>query len=149
MKLHEIKPVLGSTRRRKVVGRGRGSGQGTTAGRGGKGQTARTGSSIPAWFEGGQMPLIRRLPKRGFTNIFKRDYAIINVEILERFESGQEVTPALLVSQGLIRSRNDGVKVLGTGSLTKALMVHAHKFSRSAAAKIEAAGGKVQVIKRD
>jgi large subunit ribosomal protein L15 len=95
------------------------------------------------------MPLIRRLPKRGFTNIFKRDYAIINVEILERFESGQEVTPALLVSQGLIRSRNDGVKVLGTGSLTKALMVHAHKFSRSAAAKIEAAGGKVQVIERD
>jgi large subunit ribosomal protein L15 len=149
MKLHEIKPVLGSTRRRKVVGRGRGSGQGTTAGRGGKGQTARTGSSIPAWFEGGQMPLIRRLPKRGFTNIFKKDYAIINVETLERFESGQEVTPALLVSQGLIRSRNDGVKVLGTGSLTKALMVHAHKFSQSAAAKIEAAGGKVQVIKRD
>jgi large subunit ribosomal protein L15 len=149
MKLHEIKPVLGSTRRRKVVGRGRGSGQGTTAGRGGKGQTARTGSSIPAWFEGGQMPLIRRLPKRGFTNIFKKDYAIINVETLERFESGQEITPALLVSQGLIRSRNDGVKVLGTGSLTKALMVHAHKFSQSAAAKIEAAGGKVQVIKRD
>jgi large subunit ribosomal protein L15 len=95
------------------------------------------------------MPLIRRLPKRGFTNIFKKDYAIINVETLERFESGQEVTPALLVSQGLIRSRNDGVKVLGTGSLTKALMVHAHKFSQSAAAKIEAAGGKVQVIKRD
>jgi large subunit ribosomal protein L15 len=149
MKLHEIKPVLGSTRRRKVVGRGRGSGQGTTAGRGGKGQTARTGSSIPAWFEGGQMPLIRRLPKRGFTNIFKKDYAIINVEALERFESGQEVTPELLVSQGLIRSRNDGVKILGTGSLTKALMVHAHKFSQSAAAKIEAAGGKVQVIKRD
>jgi large subunit ribosomal protein L15 len=149
MKLHEIKPVLGSARRRKVVGRGRGSGHGTTAGRGGKGQTARTGSGIPAWFEGGQMPLIRRLPKRGFTNIFKKDYAIINVETLERFESGQEVTPALLVSQGLIRSRNDGVKVLGTGSLTKALMVHAHKFSQSAAAKIEAAGGKVQVIKRD
>ena len=149
MKLHEIKPVLGSTRRRKVVGRGHGSGYGTTAGRGGKGQTARTGSGIPAWFEGGQMPLIRRLPKRGFTNIFKKDYAIINVETLERFESGQEVTPALLVSQGLIRSRNDGVKVLGTGSLTKALMVHAHKFSQSAAAKIEAAGGKVQVIKRD
>ena len=149
MKLHEIKPVLGSTRRRKVVGRGHGSGYGTTAGRGGKGQTARTGSSIPAWFEGGQMPLIRRLPKRGFTNIFKKDYAIINVETLERFESGQEVTPALLVSQGLIRSRNDGVKVLGTGSLTKALLVHAHKFSQSAAAKIEAAGGKVQVIKRD
>ena len=149
MKLHEIKPVQGSTRRRKVLGRGRGSGHGTTAGRGGKGQTARTGSSIPAWFEGGQMPLIRRLPKRGFTNIFKKDYAIINVKTLERFESGQEVTPALLVSQGLIRSRNDGVKVLGTGSLTKALMVHAHKFSQSAAAKIEAAGGKVQVIKRD
>jgi large subunit ribosomal protein L15 len=149
MKLHEIKPALGSTKRRKVVGRGRGSGHGTTAGRGGKGQTARTGSSIPAWFEGGQMPLVRRLPKRGFTNIFKKDYAIINVETLERFESGQEVTPALLVSLGLIRSRNDGVKVLGTGTLSKALMVHAHKFSQSAAAKIQAAGGKVQVIERD
>jgi large subunit ribosomal protein L15 len=149
MKLHEIKPARGSTKRRKVVGRGRGSGHGTTAGRGGKGQTARTGSSIPAWFEGGQMPLIRRLPKRGFTNIFKKNYAIINIEILDRFESGQEITPALLVSQGLIRSRNDGVKVLGTGALTKGLTVHAHKFSQSAAAKIEAAGGKVQVIERD
>ena len=149
MKLHEIKPSPGSTKRRKVVGRGRGSGHGTTAGRGGKGQTARTGSSIPAWFEGGQMPLIRRLPKRGFTNIFKKNYAIINIEILDRFESGQEVTPALLVSEGLIRSRNDGVKVLGTGALTKPLTVHAHKFSQSAAAKIEAAGGKVQVIERD
>jgi large subunit ribosomal protein L15 len=149
MKLHEIKPARGSTKRRKVVGRGRGSGHGTTAGRGGKGQTARTGSSIPAWFEGGQMPLIRRLPKRGFTNIFKKNYAIINIEILDRFESDQEVTPALLVSQGLIRSRNDGVKVLGTGALTKTLTVHAHKFSQSAAAKIEAAGGKVQVIERD
>ena len=95
------------------------------------------------------MPLIRRLPKRGFTNIFKKGYAIINVEILDRFESAQDVTPTLLVSQGLIRSRNDGVKVLGTGTLTKALTVHAHKFSRSAAAKIEAAGGKVQVIERD
>ena len=149
MKLHEIKPAPGSTKRRKVVGRGRGSGHGTTAGRGGKGQTARTGSSIPAWFEGGQMPLIRRLPKRGFTNIFKKNYTIINIEILDRFESGQEITPALLVSQGLIRSRNDGVKVLGTGALTKTLTVHAHKFSQSAAAKIEAAGGKVQVIERD
>jgi large subunit ribosomal protein L15 len=149
MKLHEIKPSPGSTKRRKVVGRGRGSGRGTTAGRGGKGQTARTGSSIPAWFEGGQMPLIRRLPKRGFTNIFKKNYAIINIELLDRFESGQEVTPALLVFQGLIRSRNDGVKVLGTGVLTKTLTVHAHKFSQSAAAKIEAAGGKVQVIERD
>jgi large subunit ribosomal protein L15 len=149
MKLHEIKPAPGSTKRRKVVGRGRGSGHGTTAGRGGKGQTARTGSSIPAWFEGGQMPLIRRLPKRGFTNIFKKDYAILNIEILDRFEPGQDITPTLLVSQGLIRSRNDRVKVLGTGTLTKALTVHAHKFSQSAAAKIEAAGGKVQVIERD
>jgi large subunit ribosomal protein L15 len=149
MKLHELQPAPGSIKRRKVVGRGRGSGHGTTAGRGGKGQTARTGSSIPAWFEGGQMPLIRRLPKRGFTNIFKKEYAIINVETLERFEPGQEVTPELLSSRGLIRSRNDGVKVLGTGALTKALTVHAHKFSQSATEKIEAAGGKVQVIKRD
>ena len=149
MKLHEPQPAPGSIRHRKVVGRGRGSGHGTTAGRGGKGQTARTGSSIPAWFEGGQMPLIRRLPKRGFTNIFKREYAIINVETLERFEPGQEVTPELLISRGLIRSRNNGIKVLGTGALTKALTVHAHKFSQTATVKIEAAGGKVQVIKRD
>jgi large subunit ribosomal protein L15 len=149
MKLHELQPAPGSTKRRKVVGRGRGSGHGTTAGRGGKGQTARTGSSIPAWFEGGQMPLIRRLPKRGFTNIFKKEYAIINVEAFERFEPGQEVTPELLVSNRLIRSRNDGVKVLGTGTLTKALTVRAHKFSQSATAKIEAVGGKVQVIERD
>lgn len=95
------------------------------------------------------MPLIRRLPKRGFTNIFKKEYAIINVEALERFEPGREVTPELLVSNRLIRSRNDGVKVLGTGTLTKALTVRAHKFSQSATAKIEAAGGKVQVIERD
>jgi large subunit ribosomal protein L15 len=95
------------------------------------------------------MPLIRRLPKRGFTNIFKKDFAIINVETLERFESGQEVTPAILTSKRMIRLRKDGVKVLGTGTLTKALTVHAHKFSQSAAAKIEAAGGKVQVIERD
>jgi large subunit ribosomal protein L15 len=149
MKLHQLKPVPGSTKRRKIVGRGRGSGHGKTAGRGGKGQTARAGSSIPAWFEGGQMPLIRRLPKRGFTNPFKKDYAIINVEALDRFDSGQEVTPELLVQRGLIRARNDGVKVLGSGTLTKALTVRAHKFSRSAVAKIEAAGGKVQVIERD
>jgi large subunit ribosomal protein L15 len=149
MKLHQLQPAPGSTKRRKTVGRGRGSGQGTTAGRGGKGQTARTGSSIPAWFEGGQMPLIRRLPKRGFTNIFKKNYAIINVETLECFAPGQEVTPGLLVSKGLIRSRNDGVKVLGTGVLTKALTVHAHRYSQSAISKIEAAGGKVQVITRD
>ena len=148
MKLHELQPAPGSKKRRKVVGRGRGSGRGTTAGRGGKGQTARTGSSIPAWFEGGQMPLIRRLPKRGFTNVFKKEYTIINVKTLERFEADREITPELLISSGLIRSRNNGVKVLGTGSLTKALIVHAHKFSQSATAKIEAAGGKVQVIKR-
>jgi large subunit ribosomal protein L15 len=149
MKLHELQPAPGATKRRKVVGRGRGSGRGTTAGRGGKGQTARTGSSIPAWFEGGQMPLIRRLPKRGFTNIFKKVYAIINIETLERFEPMQEITPEILVAMGLIRARQDGVKVLGTGDLTKALTVHAHKFSQSAVTKIEAAGGKVQVIARD
>jgi large subunit ribosomal protein L15 len=148
MKLHELKPAPGATKRRKSVGRGRGSGHGTTAGRGGKGQTARTGSSIPAWFEGGQMPLIRRLPKRGFTNVFKREYAIINIAVLERFEPDQEITPELLVQSGLIRARHDGVKVLGNGDLTKPFIVRTHRFSRSAAAKIEAAGGKVQVIER-
>lgn len=149
MKLHELKPAPKSTKRRKIVGRGRGSGHGTTAGRGGKGQTARTGSSVPAWFEGGQMPLIRRLPKRGFTNVFKKEYAIINVKALERFEPGQEITPELLAAAGLVRARHDGVKVLGTGILTKAFTVRAQKFSRSAVAKIEGAGGKVQVIERD
>ncbi len=149
MKLHELKPAPTSTRRRKIVGRGRGSGHGTTAGRGGKGQTARTGASIPAWFEGGQMPLIRRLPKRGFTNVFKKEYAIVNVQAFERFEPGQEITPELLATAGLIRTRHDGVKVLGTGILTKAFIVRAQKFSRSAVAKIEGAGGKVQVIERD
>ena|SRR5918996_3183036 len=149
MKLHELKPAPRSKKRRKIVGRGRGSGHGTTAGRGGKGQTARTGSSIPSWFEGGQMPLIRRLPKRGFTNIFKKDYAIVNVETLERLDSEQEITPELLVQKGLIRARHDGVKVLGTGTLSKAFTVRAHKFSKSAVAKIEAAEGKVQVIDRD
>jgi large subunit ribosomal protein L15 len=95
------------------------------------------------------MPLIRRLPKRGFTNVFKIHYAIVNVESLDRFESGQEITPALLISEGMIRSRHEGIKILGTGNLTKALTVQAHKFSQTAAAKIEAAGGKVQVIERD
>jgi large subunit ribosomal protein L15 len=94
------------------------------------------------------MPLIRRLPKRGFTNVFKKEYAIINIAVFERFESGQEITPELLVQVGLIRARHDGVKVLGTGDLTKSFTVRAHKFSQSAAAKIEAAGGKVQVIER-
>ena len=149
MRLHELRPAPGAIKRRKIVGRGRGSGNGTTAGRGGKGQTARTGSSIPAWFEGGQMPLIRRLPKRGFTNIFKKEYAIINVESLEHFEPGDEITPEALMARKMIRSRRDGVKVLGTGALTKALTVRAHKFSQAAVAKIEAAGGKVQVIGRD
>ncbi|MBI3327936.1 MAG: 50S ribosomal protein L15 [Nitrospinae bacterium] len=149
MKLHELKPVPGSKKRRKIVGRGRGSGHGTTAGRGGKGQTARTGASIPPWFEGGQMPLIRRLPKRGFRNRFKKEYAIINVDDCNRFESGQEITPEVLAGVGLVRPRKHGVKVLGNGELTKALTVRAHKFSQSAIAKIEAAGGKVQVIERD
>jgi large subunit ribosomal protein L15 len=149
MKLHELKPAPQSKKRRKIVGRGHGSGHGTTAGRGGKGQTARTGSSIPSWFEGGQMPLIRRLPKRGFTNVFKKEYAIVNVKTFERFDIGQEITPELLVQTGLIRARHAGVKVLGTGTLSKAFTVHAHKFSKSAVAKIEAAAGKVQVIDRD
>lgn len=149
MKLHELQPASGAIKRRKIVGRGRGSGNGTTAGRGGKGQTARTGSSIPAWFEGGQMPLIRRLPKRGFTNTFRKEYAIVNIETLEHFEAGDEITPEMLSARKIIRPRHDGVKILGMGALTKALTVHAHKFSQAAIAKIEAAGGKVQVIGRD
>lgn len=149
MKLHDLKPAPGSKKRRKIVGRGRGSGTGTTAGHGGKGQTARAGASIPAWFEGGQMPLIRRMPKRGFKNIFKKEYAIVNIEAFNQFDHGQEVTPEILADSGLIRQRKDGVKILGDGELTKAITVRAHKFSRSAVAKIQAAGGKVQVIERD
>jgi large subunit ribosomal protein L15 len=146
MKLHELKPPAGARKRRKIVGRGPGSGHGKTAGRGEKGQKARAGGGSAPWFEGGQLPLHRRVPKRGFTNIFRKEYAIVNVEALNRFDAGAAVTPAALLAAGLIRVAKSGVKVLGDGDVTRALTVSAHKFSKTAAAKIQAAGGSVEVL---
>ncbi len=146
MRLHELKPPAGSRTRRKVVGRGPGSGHGQTSGRGEKGQKARAGGSSRPWFEGGQLPLHRRVPKRGFTNIFRREYAILNVKDLERFEARASVTPATLLEAGLVRTAGIPVKILGEGNLSKALTVSAHRFSKSAAEKIRAAGGSLEVI---
>jgi large subunit ribosomal protein L15 len=146
MKLHELKPNPGTTRKRKRLGRGTASGQGKTAGRGQDGQNSRSGGGTRPGFEGGQMPLYRRLPKRGFTNIFATNYSEINIETLNRFEDGAEITPELLKESGIIKKQLDGVKVLGRGELNKKLTVKAHKFSKGAIEKIEAAGGKVEVI---
>lgn len=141
MKLHELSPADGSKHKRKRVGRGPGSGLGKTAGRGEKGQKSRTGYSGRPGFEGGQMPLIRRVPKRGFTNIFRTEYAVINVSDLAGLEAlGSDVTPEVLVRQGLVRA-GQPVKILGDGEIGTALKVKANKFSKSARAKIEAAGG--------
>jgi large subunit ribosomal protein L15 len=146
MDLSNLKPKKGAKHARKRVGRGPGSGNGKTAGRGEKGQKSRSGYSQRIGFEGGQMPLVRRLPKRGFTNIFKKEYAIVNVSDLERFEAGTTIDEGMLRKAGLIKGRNDGIKVLGDGTLTKKLVVNAHKFSQSAKKQIEAAGGTCQEI---
>lgn len=146
MKLHELKPAEGSVKTPLRKGRGPGSGLGKTAGRGHKGQKARSGGGVRPGFEGGQMPLTRRLPKRGFTNIFAKVYSLVNVKDLEEFEAGTIVTPQLLQETGLIKKLNDGVKILGEGEITKNLTVQAHKFSKSAKEKIEASGGKAEVI---
>ncbi|HBD63110.1 MAG TPA: 50S ribosomal protein L15 [Clostridiales bacterium] len=146
MKLHELKPNPGSTKNRKRLGRGTATGQGKTAGRGMNGQKSRSGGGVRPGFEGGQMPLYRRLPKRGFTNIFGTQFAEINVEVLNKFEDGAEITPELLKSEGIVKKQLDGIKVLGNGELAKKLTVKAHKFSKSAVEKIEAAGGKAEVI---
>ncbi|RJQ85169.1 MAG: 50S ribosomal protein L15 [Desulfobacteraceae bacterium] len=145
MKLHELKPAKGATKDRKRKGRGVGSGGGKTAGRGSKGQNARSGVGIRPGWEGGQMPLHRRLPKRGFTNIFKKEIAVINVRDLETFESGSVVDRAALIRQGLLKGRYDGVKLLGQGDISVALTVKLDAISRSAKGKIEAAGGSVEV----
>lgn len=145
MKLHELKPAEGSTKAPKRLGRGIGSGTGKTAGKGHKGQKARSGGGVRPGFEGGQQPLYRRMPKRGFTNIFKKEYVVLNVRDLERFENGAVVTYESLFEVGLIKTVKDGVKILGTGELTKALTVQVDKVSQSAAEKIVAAGGKVEV----
>jgi large subunit ribosomal protein L15 len=147
MELNNLKPKKGSKHARKRVGRGPGSGHGKTAGRGEKGQKSRSGFSRQIGFEGGQMPLHRRLPKRGFTNIFKREYAVVNVSELERFDNGATVDEAALRSAGLVKGQNDGIKILGDGKLSKKLTVHAAKFSGSARKQIEAAGGTCQEIR--
>ena len=146
MKLHELKPAEGSTKEAYRKGRGKGSGNGKTAGRGHKGQWARSGGGVRPGFEGGQMPLARRLPKRGFTNIFATHYAAVNVSALEVFENGSEIGTEELLIAGLISKKLDGVKILGDGELTRKLTIKAKAFSKSAIAKIEAAGGKAEVI---
>ncbi|MFY0761043.1 50S ribosomal protein L15 [Metabacillus dongyingensis] len=146
MKLHELKPAEGSRKTRNRVGRGTGSGNGKTSGKGHKGQNARSGGGVRPGFEGGQTPLFRRLPKRGFTNINRKDYAIVSLDKLNLFEDGTEVTPELLLEAGMISKVRSGVKVLGDGKLEKKLTVKANKFSASAKEAIEAAGGSAEVI---
>jgi large subunit ribosomal protein L15 len=146
MELSNMKPKKGARHAKKRVGRGPGSGHGKTAGRGEKGQKSRSGFSRQLGFEGGQMPLQRRLPKRGFTNIFKKERAVVNVSDLERFDNGATVDEGALRKAGLVKGQNDGIKILGDGKLTKKLTVQATKFSASARRQIEAAGGSCQEI---
>src|SRR4051812_18114696 len=146
MKLHELKPAEGSRKERNRVGRGIGSGNGKTAGKGHKGQNARSGGGVRLGFEGGQTPLFRRLPKRGFTNINRKDYTIVNLDTLNRFEDGTEVTPALLIETGIVSKEQEGIKILAKGNIEKKLTVKAHKFSATAKEAIEAAGGTAEVI---
>lgn len=146
MKLHELQPALGSTTAPKRLGRGVGSGLGKTSGKGHKGAKARSGGGKAPGFEGGQMPLARRLPKMGFVNIFSKQYATVNVSMLEKFEDGAVVDAAALKQAGLIKKEHDGVKILGGGELTKKLTVQAVKFTASAKEKIEAAGGKAEEV---
>ena len=145
MKMHELGPAYGATTKRKIVGRGIGSGTGKTAGKGHKGQKARTGGKIRRGFEGGQTPLYRRIPKRGFNNYFAKEYAIVNVADLETFDNDAVVDSKALIEKGLIKKELDGIKVLGNGELTKKLTVAATKFSKSAQEKIQAVGGKIEV----
>ncbi|HBG5740293.1 50S ribosomal protein L15 [Clostridioides difficile] len=147
MKLHELKPAEGAVRAKRRLGRGTATGQGKTAGRGQKGQWSRSGGGVRVGFEGGQMPLARRLPKRGFNNIFKKVYTEVNVEVLNRFENGTEITAELLKSTKTIsKIGKDGIKILGEGNLEKALTVKATKFTASAQEKIEKAGGKAELV---
>lgn len=147
MKLHELQPAAGSVKDVKRIGRGHGSGQGKTAGKGHKGQKARSGGSIRPGFEGGQMPLQRRMPKRGFNNIFAKEFATVNVSELEkRFENGAVVDADALIESGAIKNAKDGIKILGNGELTKNITVKAVKFTAAAKEKIEKAGGTAEVI---
>jgi len=147
MKLHELSPKVGSTKARKRIGRGPGSGTGKTSGRGHKGQNARSGGGVRLAFEGGQTPLFRRIPKRGFTNaMFKKTYAVVNLSTLNRFAEGTDVNPALLKDMGIVKNEHDGIKILAQGKLEKKLNVSAHKFSTKAKEQIEKLGGKAEVI---
>ena len=146
MKLHELSPAPGSKQTRNRIGRGLGSGNGKTAGKGMKGQNSRSGGGTRTGFEGGQMPIYRRLPKRGFKNIFTKEYAEVNVSTLERFDDGATVDPVALVEAGILKNVQDGVRILGNGELTKKLTVRANGFTKTAESKITAAGGKVEVI---
>jgi large subunit ribosomal protein L15 len=146
--LNNLRPAKGANRKNKRVGRGMGSGHGKTSARGYKGQKSRSGTSIRPGFEGGQMPLHRRLPKRGFNNIFRKEYAVVNLETLALFEAGARVDPEILKSKGIVKNPKDGIKILGSGELKHALHVSAHKFSKSAAEKIQKAGGVIEVISR-
>jgi len=146
MKLHELSPAPGSKHPVKRLGRGIGSGTGKTSARGHKGQNARSGGGVRPGFEGGQNPLYRRLPKRGFTNPFRKEYAIVNLDQLNGFAAGTEVTPELLIESGIVRNPKSGIKVLGNGEVKVQLTVKANKFSQSAVEKIQAVGGKTEVI---
>ncbi len=146
MRIEDIRPAEGSTKNKKRVGRGVGSGHGKTSCKGHKGQKARSGGTKGAGFEGGQMPLQRRIPKRGFTNIFKKEYAIINLDTLDALKDDAVITPELLIEKGVIKKMKDGLKVLANGSIERPVTIRANAFSTSAAAKIEAAGGKTEVI---
>lgn len=146
MKLHELKPAEGSRKRRKRVGRGIGSGHGKTSGRGHDGQNARSGGGVRLGFEGGQIPLFQRLPKRGFTNINRKDYAVVNLDKLNVFDEGTEVTPELLLETGIVSNAKSGIKILGNGVLEKKITVKANKFSASAKEAIEKAGGQTEVV---
>ncbi|GAK29966.1 50S ribosomal protein L15 [Weissella oryzae SG25] len=144
MKLNELQVAAGSRKVRNRVGRGESSGNGKTAGRGQKGQKAR--SKVRLGFEGGQMPLFRRIPKRGFTNINRKEFAVVNLDVLNQFDNGTEITPALLVETGIVKKELSGIKILANGQLEKSLTVKANKFSAAAVTAIEAAGGKTEVI---
>ncbi len=147
MKLHELSPVPGSTKERKRIGRGPASGQGKTAGKGHKGQKARAGRGMQIGFEGGQMPLQRRIPKRGFNNIFRKEFATVNIASLDKvFNDGDTVTIEALIASGLVKKTLDGVKVLGNGEISKKLTVQVNAYSETAKSKIEAAGGKAEVV---
>ncbi len=146
MKITDLKPAPGSTKSRKRLGRGPGSGHGKTSAKGHKGQASRSGGTKAPWFEGGQQPLTRRVPKRGFTNIFRREYSIVSLDRLEKFDADTVITPQSLREAGVIKKKLQRIKILSDGSLTKALVVSAHKFSQKSIEKIEAAGGRVEIL---